>query len=76
MTINVYELKELLTGEITSTRITGKHNTPCLEIEYGDEEIVALEHMNDQTFWVTYSNADDIYHDSTISVDELLDIVL
>ena len=83
--IDGYELAELLKGEIlysnTSRQIYNfgtPHETIRLVVElvYGDDETVILEWENWQTFYVIYSNADDIIENCTISVDEILDIVL
>lgn len=85
MSIDEYELAELLKGEIAyanTAREVLNFDTPketttlFVELEYGDEETVTLEWEQGQMFYVHHSNADAIFENCSISVDEILDIVL
>lgn len=78
MSIGQEELAELLTDEIfraTAIDDEGHVFDDCICIEYGFT-IVYLQHVKWQEYYIVESDGNDMFPGSTISVDEILDIVL
>jgi hypothetical protein len=91
MDINHYELAELLKDDIynATTRWyqgvqpgrSGNHSADYLEADvvwlgFGNFEDVTLEWNGGQEFFIVESNCDEMFPGCTISVNEILDIVL
>ena len=83
MDINEFELVKLLTDEIFAARNISyaiSDNTSDDEIyaqlEFGNFQTVTLEWEGGQTFFIINSDTDEMFPGNTISVDEILDIVL
>jgi len=77
MAINEYELNELLQDEIYKSSIQyDEDDNPLLFVEFGNFEDVTLEYVGGQEFFIYDSNTDEMFPGETISVDEILDIVL
>jgi hypothetical protein len=79
MEINSYELKQLLRGEINCTFIVQDEyddKDGCIFLSYGFGSCAWLEHEGGQNYFIVESDNDDMFPGETISVDEILDIVL
>lgn len=80
MELNQYELIELLEGEAVSATLwyTVQDANPWMKLSWVQEynEMAILRHNEDQTFTVMISRTAEMWKGATISVDEILDIVL
>ena len=85
MEINAYELVELLDSEIFKAQVrsypTRFDGTPrsldtFVELQWGDTNWVTLEWEGNQVFYIYASGSDDLELACSVSVDEILDIVL
>jgi hypothetical protein len=78
MNINDYELVKLLEDDVyhISLRDDDDRQASYVDIIWGLASRAQLEHVGNQTFFITDSNNDDMFPGETICVDEILDIVL
>jgi hypothetical protein len=81
MTIDRFDLVDLLKGEIHIARIAGIINEygdydERVELHWGFGDWALLEWSGGQRFFIIESNNDEMSPGCTISVDEILDIVL
>ena len=83
MDINEHELVKLLVDDIFAARTVRQQNSDypadddiLSELEFGNFETVTLEWEGGQTFFIVASDSDEMFPGDTISVDEILDIVL
>lgn len=81
MEINTKELHELLHGEVYGARLTHEYDDngdyqEYLELDFGKDETATLQWETGQIFYIDDANADDMFEGFTITVNEILDIVL
>ena len=75
MDINERELIELLEDDIDSVREIDNQFQHSVQIKHKGY-LIELDHDGEQVYTIIVSNHPDIYPGNTISVDELIDILL